>query len=447
MKYLVIFACVFGCLLIDPAALAQNKFSWGGSKPDNKYGEGGTEEIDQDINGKVSTKWRDKDGNLREEYIHPNEGDKTSLGSWSFYNKDHEMVGKFSWQGKQFWAGEILRNVDTDKQEALRLIEKIEKQVAKDGTIPRDLFEKEVDSKLEQEKPKKEDTKVKPPDLAKQRQTFFSTAEEAKADAQKRAEVKAQCDGIREKIRTLQDLLRKRQAEPASPKPDLETIRKQIDDLLSQLADCPKQEPIDVQFDCLKSKFPEARHLVTSPILAVDPTSKREFAWDKDKQAWIDEDTKESICPPSGIDPCLVGTWKCTSFREANNNYFTGGGTGFRVTFSKDGIETIDYSSMQPTKLGPHDTIGFIGKASAKISTDKSVAKIEAMQNASVSMTFNFFHANPTMKYPGLGPGGLGSPENKNNYKCTEDSLEYESSYQHGQYTCTLKFTKVKAPP
>ena len=282
----------------------------------------------------------------------------------------------------------------------------------------------------------------------------FSDAEAAKAAAQKRAEeeesqrirsaiAKDQCDGLREKIRTLQNLLRKRQEEPASPKQDLETIRKQIDDLLNRVADCPKQEPIDAQFDCLKSKFPELQRSLDKKDTASDPASQRDFAWQEDKQAWIDTKTQESICPPSGIDPCLVGTWECTSFKEGIRS-FTGGGTGFRVTFNRDGAETVDYSSMQATKAGPIDMIAFTGTASARISTDKGAAKIEAMQTAGVSMTLNSTGRHLTEKWPGLGPGGLGSVD-KSSYTCSENSLEYQTSTRPDQHAnTTVKLTRVK---
>jgi hypothetical protein len=257
---------------------------------------------------------------------------------------------------------------------------------------------------------------------------------------------KDDCDGLKEKIRTLQDSLRKRQEEPASPKQDLETIRKQIDDLLARLADCPKQEPIDAQFDCLKSKFPEIQRSPDKKDAASDPKSKREFAWDNDKQAWIDKDTTESICPPSGIDSCLIGTWECTSFKEANK-FITGGGTGFRVTFKSDGTETVDYSKMQPIRAG-NDKMVYEGKATARISAKDGVAKIEKMIEAGVTFDAAFMlkrygkEWNP--KLPELGPGGLGTTKGKSNYKCTGDSLEYQSSTPRGAADCTVKLTKVK---
>jgi hypothetical protein len=45
---------------------------------------------------------------------------------------------------------------------------------------------------------------------------------------------------------------------------------------------------------CLKEKFPNARF---SGHTAFDPDSKRNFAWDKEKHAWIDVKTGECICP------------------------------------------------------------------------------------------------------------------------------------------------------
>ena len=52
-------------------------------------------------------------------------------------------------------------------------------------------------------------------------------------------------------------------------------------------------------YDCLKSKFPKVeRHLgIDGGLSAFDSQSGRNFAWDKDKQAWIDTKTLECICP------------------------------------------------------------------------------------------------------------------------------------------------------
>ena len=58
---------------------------------------------------------------------------------------------------------------------------------------------------------------------------------------------------------------------------------------------------------CLKRKFPELS-LSGDGATAFDPESKRNFAWDEDKQAWIDTKTLESICRRSRGDLyfCLI---------------------------------------------------------------------------------------------------------------------------------------------
>ena len=45
---------------------------------------------------------------------------------------------------------------------------------------------------------------------------------------------------------------------------------------------------------CLREKFPEIRR---DTYTAYDPPSGRNFAWDSDKQAWIDTKTLECVCP------------------------------------------------------------------------------------------------------------------------------------------------------
>src|SRR5258707_11652947 len=53
----------------------------------------------------------------------------------------------------------------------------------------------------------------------------------------------------------------------------------------------------DYQFaNCLRSTFPEISRSFDGQT-AFDPMSKRNFAWDSDKQAWIDTKTLECICP------------------------------------------------------------------------------------------------------------------------------------------------------
>ena len=59
---------------------------------------------------------------------------------------------------------------------------------------------------------------------------------------------------------------------------------------------CPKTsaERADTFFKCLREKFPEIRR---DTYTAYDPPSGRNFAWDSDKQAWIDTKTLECVCP------------------------------------------------------------------------------------------------------------------------------------------------------
>ena len=58
----------------------------------------------------------------------------------------------------------------------------------------------------------------------------------------------------------------------------------------------PQYALVNLLFDyCLKKKFPHVeRH---PPLTAFDPDSGRNFAWDADKQAWIDVKTLECMCP------------------------------------------------------------------------------------------------------------------------------------------------------
>lgn len=51
---------------------------------------------------------------------------------------------------------------------------------------------------------------------------------------------------------------------------------------------------------CMQKQFPEIQ-LGSDSETAFDPVSKRNFAWDKDKQAWIDTKTLECVCPTKCI--------------------------------------------------------------------------------------------------------------------------------------------------
>ena len=146
------------------------------------------------------------------------------------------------------------------------------------------------------------------------------------------------------------------------------------------------------------------------------------------------------------IDSCLIGTWECVHYTE-NNKRFTGGGTGFRVTFKNDGTEIVDYSSMRPIRFAGNDILSFEGKASAKISTNGGVAKIEKMLDAGASFHF-VVRATGTdwkPKIPGLGAGGLGEAKGNGTYKCTEDTLEYQISGARDLHpTGTAKLHRIK---
>jgi hypothetical protein len=157
---------------------------------------------------------------------------------------------------------------------------------------------------------------------------------------------------------------------------------------------------------------------------------------------------REGLAPPSNpfsFDPCILGTWEATSFRETAAIPITGG-TGFRVTFTKDDdglIETIDYANMQPMRAGnDKDTYTYKGSATARISARDGVAKLEKMQTTGV--TWHYRDVKP-MKFPDLGPGGLGGTSDSNSYVCTADSLEYHTSTHRDKHAnCTVKLTRVK---
>src|SRR6266404_6678452 len=69
------------------------------------------------------------------------------------------------------------------------------------------------------------------------------------------------------------------------------------------LAQGPSEAPVNIFFHgCLEKKFPNISR-GGDGLTAFDPNSGRNFAWDKEKQAWIDIKTLECICPAcSGKD-------------------------------------------------------------------------------------------------------------------------------------------------
>ena len=101
-------------------------------------------------------------------------------------------------------------------------------------------------------------------------------------------------------------------------------------------------------------------------------------------------------------------------------------------------------------KDDPGEKISYGGKASARTSTsevdDVSAAKIEAMQETGVTMTLESkARKGPaTVKYPGLGPGGLGCTE-KIRYWITGAELEYKTSDRADkQADCRVTLKRVE---
>jgi hypothetical protein len=151
------------------------------------------------------------------------------------------------------------------------------------------------------------------------------------------------------------------------------------------------------------------------------------------------------------MDRCLVGLWLATSVNALGKAAGGAtGGDGFRVTFTADGTESIDYSTTNTlvfkdsTPAAP-DTFIYRGSSAAHISTANGVAKIESVDESKVVINVNAGGHKFVQKVPGLGPGGLGSTASNNGYTCAGDSLEYRSSDavdKHPTYYVKLKRQK-----
>ena len=157
---------------------------------------------------------------------------------------------------------------------------------------------------------------------------------------------------------------------------------------------------------------------------------------------------REGLALPSNpldIDPCLIGTWEATSFVQTSTVGIKGG-AGFRVTFTRDHrglIETIDYSKMQPLIAGDDpDPIQYRGSAKAWIRAKDGMASVEKMENTGVTMSYRKFEP---MRFPNLGPGGLGTVKGSSQYVCSGDTLEYQASgAADGHANVKIKLTRVK---
>jgi len=259
---------------------------------------------------------------------------------------------------------------------------------------------------------------------------------------------------------------------------------------------CPgsKGEPptyalVNILFhSCLEKKFPHVER-DTSGLSAFDPDSGRNFAWDKDKQAWIDTKTGECVCPkcatkptapeipkaqpgkttttpsttggakpqssvtpprvvptiPPGrtatgqstslrtttgpIDQCLVGEWRSESVTsDLIGMASKEEGAGILVTFKSDGTQIIDYNGMQPLKGMLGETNQWSGTATGHISTSDGTATIESVEQSDLVHKYVAPDGTSSSNSMGrtLGPAGLVNNPLDRSYNCTKDTLTYK---------------------
>lgn len=157
--------------------------------------------------------------------------------------------------------------------------------------------------------------------------------------------------------------------------------------------------------------------------------------------------TGEPTAWAQSIDSCLVGTWEARSVEFALVQYKPLGGTGFRVAFSSDGTEIIDYSTMKPflwTSAPNTDAQYWRGVATVRIFTDQSIAKIESIVDTSVEVKVSQVMPNFMPGWPGrAGPGVLGSAVRGITYACEGDSLKYDVLADGGQPWCSVELRRV----
>ena len=152
------------CSTIAPyetSVLAQEQKERTTTVADNRYGEGGTHETTSDAKLKLLREfWRDKDGKIREMHFLSYEGTDLTKEDWAFI-KDGKTLASFRLSKglSIFWKftgkGGVRRTFSAS--EAHSLIEDIEKQFAKDGTIPKIAADEIAkDAPKSEEKPKQE---------------------------------------------------------------------------------------------------------------------------------------------------------------------------------------------------------------------------------------------------------------------------------------------------
>ncbi len=146
------------------------------------------------------------------------------------------------------------------------------------------------------------------------------------------------------------------------------------------------------------------------------------------------------------IDPCLIGTWTASSVKDNTGMHYAGG-TGFKVTFTSDGRETVDYSGMQRLTWANGDgRLIYTGRATAVIEAKDGSAKIDRIENAGVTFTGVFSVADAAKKtksLPDLGIGGLPSGKGTGSYTCSGDTLVYKASHAFAS-DLTVTLTRAK---
>lgn len=161
---------------------------------------------------------------------------------------------------------------------------------------------------------------------------------------------------------------------------------------------------------------------VNPKIVAPDETTCSRFVWDV-----LD---REKL----SFDKCLVGSWVATEVAFLDKSrHSRSGGTGFVVSFTDEGLQTTDYSSMAPIAIDD-DAWRFKGSATAHITTKDGTAEI-AGPVGGPGVLFHMsakFPDIPFMPFPGLGPGGLGSTDSDNQYVCEKETLSYKASVGGG---------------
>jgi len=146
---------------------------------------------------------------------------------------------------------------------------------------------------------------------------------------------------------------------------------------------------------------------------------------------------------PGQMDKCLVGDWIGVHIEDLKDKRWTGG-TGFKVSFKTDGTQTIDYSAMLPIVF-ENDSFTWRGTSVSKITAADGRASLLNVVPGNLTMQAHSVF-NSTMKFGrSIGPGGLGGLNGSTKYACSENSLEYETTWaddKHPSYRVKLERRK-----